>query len=106
MISASRGAAVPSRHRRDSFPSDEVVGGLLFDFEAVRTASKDRDAPRRCARRICFPSRLMLMSTLWSKLSILIQGSCSSAVRAIRPLDKFLGRRLKGYWLLPNYNEQ
>ena len=34
---ASRGAAAPSRHRRDSFPSDEVVGGLFFDFEAVRT---------------------------------------------------------------------
>ena len=28
-ISASRGAAAPSRHRRGSFPSDEVVGGLF-----------------------------------------------------------------------------
>ena len=36
-ISASRGAAVPSRHRRDSCPPDEVVGGLFFEFEAVRT---------------------------------------------------------------------
>jgi len=49
-ISASRGAAVPSRHRRDSFPSEEGVGGLFFDFEAVRTASSDRDAPRRPLR--------------------------------------------------------
>ena len=46
-ISASRGAAAPSRHRRDSRPSDEIVGGFFSDFEAVRTASSDRDAPRR-----------------------------------------------------------
>ena len=36
-ISASRCVEAPSRHRRDSCPSDEVV----------RTASSDRDAPRR-----------------------------------------------------------
>ena len=36
-ISASRGAAAPSRHRRDSCPPDEVVGGFFFDFEAIRT---------------------------------------------------------------------
>ena len=46
-ISASRGAAAPSRHRRDSCPSDEVVGGLFLDFEAIRTEASDRDAPRR-----------------------------------------------------------
>ena len=46
-ISASRGAVAPSRHRRDSCPSDEAVGGFFFDFGAVRTASRDRDAPRR-----------------------------------------------------------
>ena len=46
-ISASCGAAAPSRHRRDSCPSHEVVGGLFFDFEAIRTESRDRDAPRR-----------------------------------------------------------
>ena len=33
--SASRGAAVPSRHRCDSCPSDEVVGGFFFDFVSV-----------------------------------------------------------------------
>jgi len=44
-ISASRGAAAPSRRRRASSP-----GGLVFDFEAIRTALRDRDAPRRCAR--------------------------------------------------------
>ena len=43
-ISASRGAAVPSRHRRDSCPSDEVVGGFFFEFEPLRTASRDRVA--------------------------------------------------------------
>ena len=34
-----RGRGVPSRHRRDSCPSDEVVGCFFSDFEAVRTAS-------------------------------------------------------------------
>ena len=33
-ISASRGAAAPSRHRRDSCSSYQVVGGFFFDFEA------------------------------------------------------------------------
>ena len=42
LASASRGAAAPSRHRRDSFPSDEVVGGLFFYFEAIRTEASDR----------------------------------------------------------------
>ena len=28
-----------------------VVGGFFFDFEAVRTESRDRDAPRRCRAR-------------------------------------------------------
>ena len=39
-ISASRGAAVPSRHRSASSPGEEVVGGFFFDFEAIH-------APRR-----------------------------------------------------------
>jgi hypothetical protein len=38
-ISASRCVETPSRHRRDSCPSDEVVGGFFFDSEAVRTES-------------------------------------------------------------------
>ena len=38
MISASRGAAAPSRHRRASSPGEEVAGGFSFDIEAVRTA--------------------------------------------------------------------
>ena len=50
-ISASRSATVPSRHRRVSCPSDEVVGGFFLNFEAVRTESSDRDAPRRSPRR-------------------------------------------------------
>ena len=40
-------AAVPSRHRRDSCPSHNEVGGFFFDFGAVRTVTRDRDAPRR-----------------------------------------------------------
>jgi len=47
MIPASRGAAAPPRHRRASSLGKEVVGGFFFDFEAVRTESRDRDAPRR-----------------------------------------------------------
>ena len=46
-ISASRRVEAPSRHRCDSCPSDEVVGGFFFYFEAVRTESRDSDAPRR-----------------------------------------------------------
>ena len=33
LISASRGAAVPSLHSNKSCPSDEVAGGFFFDFE-------------------------------------------------------------------------
>jgi len=47
MISASRRVEAPSRRRRASSLGEEVVGGLFFDFEAVRTESRDRDAPRR-----------------------------------------------------------
>ncbi len=37
MEARSRRPAAPSRHRCDSWPSHDGVGGLLFDFEAVRT---------------------------------------------------------------------
>ena len=49
-ISASRGAAAPSRHRCDSCPSDEAVGGLIFDFERISgeiSASCGAAAPSR-----------------------------------------------------------
>ena len=39
VIAASRGAAAPSRHRRASAPSDELVGGLWSKFEPIPTAS-------------------------------------------------------------------
>ena len=39
---ASRRPAVPSRHRRDSCSSDELVGGLWSKFEAIRTESRPR----------------------------------------------------------------
>ena len=42
-ISASRGVETPPRHRRDSYPSHDDVGGFFVDFEAVRTEY----APRR-----------------------------------------------------------
>ena len=50
LLSASRGAAAPSRHRRASSPGEDVVAGFFLDFEAVRTESRDHDAPRRCSR--------------------------------------------------------
>ena len=31
---------MPSRHRRDSCPSDEVAGGFFSDFEAVRRSAQ------------------------------------------------------------------
>ena len=49
-ISASHCVETPSRHRCDSFPGMMEVGGFFSDFEAVRTASRHRDAPRRCPR--------------------------------------------------------
>ena len=36
-LAASRCVETPSRHRRDSFPSHNEVGGFFFDFEAIRT---------------------------------------------------------------------
>ena len=38
--SASRGAAVPSRHRGDSFPGMMAVGALFFEFERVSTQAR------------------------------------------------------------------
>jgi len=43
-ISASRRVVVVSLHPNDSCPSHDDVGGLFFEFEAVRTESS---APRR-----------------------------------------------------------
>ena len=45
-ISASRGAAAPSRHRRDSCPPDEVVGGFFFNLESIWTRSRRRTPAR------------------------------------------------------------
>ena len=39
LISASRRVEAPSRHRRALSPGEEVVGGLFFDFEPLRTTS-------------------------------------------------------------------
>ena len=38
---------MPSLHSNDSCPSHDDVSGLFFEFEAIRTESSDRDAPRR-----------------------------------------------------------
>ena len=56
---ASRGAAAPSRHRRDSCPSDEAVALFWVSFEQFRTASRDRDAPRRSRTILCNNSSVL-----------------------------------------------
>ena len=38
---------VCSLHSNDSYLTHDDVGGFFFDFEAIRTESRDRDAPRR-----------------------------------------------------------
>ena len=50
-ISASRGAVVPSCRRCDSSPSDEAVGGFVFDFERVWGEIATRPVTRRRAER-------------------------------------------------------
>ena len=42
--SASRGAAAPSRHRRDSSPGEEVCFSSLSEFGPNRDAPRRRDA--------------------------------------------------------------
>jgi hypothetical protein len=46
-ISASRRVVVPSLLQYDSCPSHDDVGCFFFEFEAIRTASSEYDAPRR-----------------------------------------------------------
>jgi len=48
LVSASRGAAAVSRHRRDSFPSHNEVGGLFFDFEARCSAQASDSREKDC----------------------------------------------------------
>ena len=59
-ISASRGAAAPSRHRRASSPGEDAVAGFFFDFEAVRTVSSEYDAPRRSSTPWPRPPTILL----------------------------------------------
>ena len=46
-ISASRRVEAPSLPQYDSCPGEDALAGFFFEFEAVRTESSDRDAPRR-----------------------------------------------------------
>ena len=45
-LSASVDSETVSRHRRASSGGEQAVGGLFIEFEAVRTKSRDHDAPR------------------------------------------------------------
>ena len=49
-IPASRRVEAPSRHRRDSFPGMMDVGGLFFDFGAIRTETAMLRAGCRSSR--------------------------------------------------------
>ena len=60
--SSRRARGVPSRHRRDSWPSHDAGGGFFFAEEAVRTeprrAAQVRQVRRRVERRaVLGPSR-------------------------------------------------
>ncbi len=46
-ISASRRVEAPSRRRRDSCQSDEVVGGFFFEFERHGAGVVETPSPRR-----------------------------------------------------------
>ena len=50
-ISASRRVEAPSRHRGDSLPSHDDVGGFFFEFEAIQTESLRAGLPRRSRTR-------------------------------------------------------
>jgi len=85
--SASRRVGVPSLHCHESSPRVMEVGGFFFDFEAVRTEARDRDAPRRClkgSRTRCSGRRSGMM---WSRS----RTSCSlellfpTLIRWVRP---------------------
>ena len=69
LISASRGAAAPSRHRRDSSPGMMEVGGLFLEFEAVRTDSSEYDAHAVVSHRRTSPTASRSSSTrYWSRI--------------------------------------
>ncbi len=40
------------------------MGGLFFDFEAIRTASSDRDAPRRLCEQLLYKTVKLVVSAL------------------------------------------
>ena len=51
-ISQSRGAAAPSRHRRDSSSSEKTMGGLWSKFEAILTETVPSAQADAAARRV------------------------------------------------------
>ena len=53
----------PPRHRRASSPGMMDVGGLFFEFEAVRTASRDHDAHAVVSHRRTSPTASRSSST-------------------------------------------
>ena len=63
------GAAVPSRHRRDSFPSDEVVGGFFFDFEVILTESRDAALDASTRRLASASSSARPFVPVWARRS-------------------------------------
>ena len=96
-ISASRGAAVPSRHRRAPSPGEEVVGGFFFDFEVIRTESSDHDAPRRFGRYPSLARAKVIRNKHTNKskgyafISFMDPFDCAKALREMS--GKYIGNR-------------
>ena len=69
-----------------------VVTPATYGMYKVCAATQDVDGERR----ICFPSRLTLMSTLWNELSMRHEAGLPLQSGQPHRTDKCLGRRLKG----------
>ena len=96
-ISASSGATAPSRHRRVSSLGDEAVGGLSFDFGAVRTKSRDHDVPRRFGRYPSLARAKVIRNKHTNKskgyafISFMDPFDCAKALREMS--GKYIGNR-------------
>jgi serine/threonine protein phosphatase PrpC len=103
-ISASRGAAVPSRHRRAPSSREEVVGGFFFDFEAVRTVTRDthaganQDSPLRCYPGGLSLSRSIGDVTLKYHPKKVVVGDPEVVQQRLGPDDRFILLACDGIW--------
>ena len=59
---------MPSRHRRNSCPSHNEVGGLFFDFEAIWTDTMRRYCGWRRGRKYSYCVDAITVTRRWSRL--------------------------------------